>query len=84
MTFRIIFAIAAYYNLDIDQMDVKMAFFYRLIDRLVYVQISKDFKTATNQNIVCKLFKALHGLKQAPRLWYKQLSKFLLEKLGLH
>lgn len=34
--------------------------------------------------MVCKLLKALYGLKQALRLWYKQLSKFLLEKLGLY
>lgn len=33
--------------------------------------------------MVCKLLKALYGLKQAPRLWYKKLSKFLLERLGL-
>ena len=34
--------------------------------------------------MVCKLLKALYSLKQAPRLWYKWLSKSLLEKLGLH
>lgn len=33
--------------------------------------------------MVCKLLKALYGLKQAPRLWYKRLSTFFLEKLGL-
>lgn len=32
MAFRVLFAIAAYYDLDIDQMDVKIAFLYGLID----------------------------------------------------
>lgn len=32
--------------------------------------------------MVCKLIKALYYFKQAPRLWYKRLSKFLLKKLG--
>ena len=37
MAFRVLFAIAAYYNLDIDQMDVITAFLYGLINQLVYI-----------------------------------------------
>lgn len=37
MGFRVLFAITAYYNLDIDQIDVKIAFLHGLIDQLVYV-----------------------------------------------
>ncbi len=83
IAFRVLFAIAAFYDLDIDQMDVKTAFFYGLIDQLVYMQIPKGSEDATNKKMVCKLLKALYGLNQVPRLWYKRLSKFLLEKLGL-
>lgn len=83
MAFKILFVIAAYYNIDINQMTVKTAFFYGQIDQLVYVQIPKESEDATNKRMVCKLLKALYGLKQAPRLWYKRLSKFLLERLGL-
>lgn len=32
MAFRVLFAIAAFFDLDIDQMDVKTAFLYGLID----------------------------------------------------
>lgn len=60
-----------------------MAFLYRMIDQLVYVQISKGSKTSANKRMVCKLLKALYGLKQASRLWYERLSRFLFEKLGL-
>ncbi len=35
MAFRVLFAIAEYYDLDINQMDVKTAFFYDLIDQLI-------------------------------------------------
>ena len=35
------------------------------------------------EGMVCKFNKALNGLKQSPRLWYKRLSSFFLEKLGL-
>lgn len=83
MAFRVLFAIAAYYNLNIDQMDVKTAFLYGMIDQLVYVQNPKGSKNSINKGMVCKLLKALYCLKQAPRLWYERLSQFLLEKLDL-
>lgn len=83
MAFRVLFAIAAYYDLDIDQIDVKTAFLYGLIDQLIYVKIPKGTETSATQDLVCKLHKALYKLKQLPRLWYKRLSIFLLEKLGL-
>lgn len=35
MAFRVLFAIAAYFDLDIDQMDVKTAFLYSLIYQLI-------------------------------------------------
>ena len=83
MAFRALFAIAAYYNLNIDQMDVKAAFLYGLIDQLIYVEIPKRSKTEANKNMVCRLLKALYCLKQSLGLWYEKLSGFLLEKLDL-
>lgn len=83
MAFRVLFAIAAFHDLDIDQMDVKTAFLYGLIDQLIYVEQPKGTETKETRDFVCQLRKALYGLKQSPRLWYKRLSTFLLEKLGL-
>lgn len=39
MAFRVLFAIAAFFDLDNDQMDVKTAFLYGFIDQLIYVEI---------------------------------------------
>lgn len=80
MAFRVLFAIAAYFDLDIDQMDVKTAFLYGLIDQLIYVELPKGTETEATKNMVCKLLNALYGLKQSPRLWYERFSTFLLEK----
>lgn len=63
-----LFAIATYYDLDINQMDIKTAFLYGLIDQLIYVQILKASETNANKGMVCKLLKAFYKLKQAPRL----------------
>ena len=64
-------------------MDVKTAFLYGLIDQLIYMEIPKGTETEATKNMVCKLLKAIYGLKQSPRLWYERFSAFLLEKLGL-
>ena len=83
MAFRVFFVIAAFFDLDIDQMDVKTTFLYGFINQLVYVEIFKGIETKANCNMVCKLLKALYDLKQSLRLWYKRLANFLLKKLGL-
>lgn len=41
IAFRILFAIAAYYYLDRDQMNVKTVFLYGLIDLMIYVEMRK-------------------------------------------
>lgn len=83
MAFHVFFAVTAFYNLDIDQINVKTTFLYGLIDQLVYVEILKGTETNANQNMVCKLLKALYGLKQFSHLYYKRFSNFLLQKLDL-
>lgn len=66
MAFQVLFAITAYYNLDIDQMDVKTAFLYGFIDQFIYVKIPKGSETKVNKIIVFRLMKAFYGLKQSP------------------
>lgn len=53
MAFKVFFTIAAFFNLDIDQINVKTAFFYTLIDQLVYIEIFKGTELAINHDIVC-------------------------------
>lgn len=66
MAFRVLFTVVAYFNLDIDQMDVKTVFLYRLINHLVYMDIPKGSKSEATQGIVCKLLKVFYSLKQSP------------------
>lgn len=68
MAFKVLFSITAFYNLDINQIDVKIAFLYGLIDQLVYVKIPKGTELKSNQNIIFKLLKAFYGLKKLPCL----------------
>ncbi|GJX73913.1 retrovirus-related pol polyprotein from transposon TNT 1-94, partial [Tanacetum coccineum] len=77
---RIFLAYAAYMNIIVYQMDVKMAYLNGILREEVYVSQPDGFVDQDNLNHVYKLKKALDGLKQAPRAWYDLLSKFLLSQ----
>lgn len=81
MSYKALFAIAASLDLEIEQMDVKTAFLYGLLDEDVYVEQAEGFDD--NSGRVYKLNKALYGLKQSPRVWYHTLSLFLTSQ-GYH
>ncbi|GJV99871.1 putative ribonuclease H-like domain-containing protein [Tanacetum coccineum] len=53
------------------QMDVKSAFLYGKIEEEVYVCQPPGFQDPDFPNRVYKVKKALYGLHQAPRAWYK-------------
>lgn len=65
MVFRTLFALAAFFDLKINQIDVKTAFLYGLIDQLIYMEVSKSTETEVTKNMLCKLLKALYSLKQS-------------------
>lgn len=52
MAFCALFAIAAFYDLDINQMDVKTAFLHGIIDQLLYVEVPRGYKQEW-KNQVC-------------------------------
>ena len=66
---RILFAIAAYYDYEIWQMDVKTAFLNGHLNEDVYMVQPEGFVDPQHPNKVCKLKKSIYGLKQASRSW---------------
>jgi hypothetical protein len=75
MSYKALFAIAAALDLEIEQMDVKIAFLYSNIEEDIFVE--QPHGLGDNSGQVYKLNKALYSLKQSPRVWYKTLSQFL-------
>ena len=47
MTFRVLFAVVAYFDLDNNPINEKIAFLYGFINQLVYIDISKGFESET-------------------------------------
>ena len=66
---RIILAIAAYFDYEIWQMDVKTAFLHGNLTEDVYMIQPEGFVDPTSTSKVCKLKRSIYGLKQASRSW---------------
>ena len=66
---RILLAIAAFYDYEIWQMDVKTAFLNGDLEEELYVVQSSGFEDSSSARKVCKLRKSIYGFKQAFRNW---------------
>src|ERR1044072_4660139 len=66
---QIIIAIVAYFDYEIWQMDVKTAFLKGNLEEDVYMIQPEGFVVHKDAEKVCKLQKAIYGLKQASRSW---------------
>ncbi|CAI7860669.1 unnamed protein product [Closterium sp. NIES-54] len=78
-TLRLLLAAAAVCGWKVEQMDVKTAFLYSVVDEEIYMKQPEGYDDGSGR--VCKLNKAIYGLKQAPRCWYARLVE-ALEALG--
>nr|GFA10931.1 retrovirus-related Pol polyprotein from transposon TNT 1-94 [Tanacetum cinerariifolium] len=76
---RIFLAYVAHKSFTVFQMDVKTAFLHGSLKEDVYVCQLEGFINVDHPSHVYKLKKALYGLNQAPKAWYDELSKFLLQ-----
>ncbi|CAI7878004.1 unnamed protein product [Closterium sp. NIES-53] len=78
-TLRLLLAAAAVCGWKVEQMDVKTAFLYGVVDKKIYMKQPEGYDDGSGR--VCRLNKAIYGLKQAPRCWYARLVE-VLEALG--
>nr|GEV63095.1 retrotransposon protein, putative, Ty1-copia subclass [Tanacetum cinerariifolium] len=66
---RIMLSIAAFHDYKIWQMDVKIAFLNEKLIEEVFMTKPEGFENAKYPKRVCKLQKAIYGLKHASRSW---------------
>ena len=77
-TLRIVLALAAALDLELNQLDVPTAFVRAPLEEEVYMEMPDGF---AQPGKVCMLNRSLYGLKQAPRNWNLLLSSFIRDEM---
>ena len=65
-TVRVLISLVVNNDWPLYQLDVKNVFLNGDLSEEVYMTVPLGFENNSNQNLVCKLNKSLHGLKQSP------------------
>ena len=69
--------IAAFYNYEIWQMDVKTAFLNGFLKVKLYMMQPEGFVDPKGANKVCKLQRSIYGLVQASQSWNIRFDKLI-------
>lgn len=72
---RYLIALAAKMDLHIRQIDVVTAFLHGDLKEEIYMLQPERYSDGSNR--ICRLSKSIYGLKQASRMWYEKMTKFL-------
>mgnify|MGYP001214489554 CR=1 FL=1 len=77
---RLICSLAANKGMTITAVDIKTAFLNGMIEEEIYMKQPKGYiKYDGDEPLLCKLLRAIYGLKQSGRVWEHRLVKKLLE-----
>ena len=74
---RIMLAIAAFFDYEIWQMDIKTAFLNGFLKEELYMMQPEGFVDPKSANKVCKLQRSIYGLVQASRSWNKRFDEVI-------
>ena len=76
---RLFISLAATYNWDFHQLDIKNVFLHGDLQEEVYMKQPPGFVAKGEIGRVCRLRKSLYGLKQSPRAWFDKFSQAVEE-----
>ena len=76
---RIVLSLVAYFDMELEHMDVKTAFLHGELEETVYIIQPERFTQHGQEHLVCKLKKSLYGLKRSPRQWYKRFNFYMIQ-----
>ena len=79
-TLRGLTTLAAKRMYPIYHLNVKTTFLHSHIKEEIHVLQPPGVVVKDKKHLVCKLFKALYGLRQSPRTWYERIDSFLIQQ----
>jgi hypothetical protein len=76
---RTILSLVVVEYLHLEQLYVKTTFLHGDLEEDIYMQQPQGYEFKEKENLVCRLKKSLYGLKKAPRQWYLNFDRFMIE-----
>jgi len=73
---RIILGLINQYDLELEQLDVKIVFLHGNLKETIYMNQPEGFEEGENKVYLLK--KSMYGLKINPRMWYLKFDEFLI------
>ncbi|CAN1345572.1 Retrovirus-related Pol polyprotein from transposon RE1 [Linum perenne] len=77
-TICVVLSLALSKSWELRQLDINNAFLNGDLQEEVYMTQPKGFEHPTQPHHVCRLRKAIYGLKQVPRAWFNKLKGYLV------
>ena len=78
VTIRVILTLAITHKWPLQQLDVNNVFLNGLLEEELYMA-QPPGSEYSDKSLVCKLHRAIHGLKQTPMAWFERLRATLLQ-----
>ena len=78
ISIRMLLAIVAKRNWELEQLDVKTAFLHGDLEEIIYMTQPEGFVKPGDKSKVCLLKKSIYGLKQASRQWHKKFDDHMI------
>src|ERR1035438_3477949 len=73
---QLLISLAAKYDLEIHEMDIKLAFLAGDLDKVIYMAQPEGF--IVEGDLICKLCNSLYSLKWSPQQWNNKIHQFLV------
>ena len=74
----VLLSLAANYNWDLQQFDVKNAFLHGELEEENYMEVPPGYDNNLAAHIVCKLKKVVYGLKKSPQAWFSRFARVII------
>lgn len=79
VSIRLLLSAVVQYDLELEQLDVKMAFLLGVLKERVYMEQPEGYIRKGKEDMVCLLRKSLYGLKQSLRKWNYRFHTYMIK-----
>lgn len=74
---RMLLAMVARFDLELEQMDVKISFLYGDLNEMILMKQPEGYEEKGKEEYMCKINRSIYGLKQSSKQRNRRFGKFM-------